>query len=71
VKESMAMSGIGVIELIILGVCGLTMFGGILGAVLFVVAAQRRGHGRLVSCPQCGRNSPPSAHCPNCGTARQ
>ena len=63
------MMGIGIIELILLGVCGLVFISGLIGAAIWIMAGQRRGHGPLVSCPQCGRNSPPSPHCPNCGAA--
>jgi hypothetical protein len=65
------MAGIGLIELIVLAICGLTVLAGLIGSAIWIVAMQRRGHGPLVSCPQCGRNSPRSPHCPNCGAALQ
>jgi predicted amidophosphoribosyltransferase len=60
---------VGFIVLILLAVCGMVALGGLLASIIWVLSARRRGHGPLVSCPQCGRNSPPSPHCPNCGAA--
>jgi hypothetical protein len=62
------MMGIGVMELIILGVCSLSMLLGLVVVVALAFSSRNRARGNLINCPDCGRGvSPQAPACPNCG----
>ena len=62
------MMGLGLIELVFLGICMLIGVAGLVIVIVMAFSTKTRAAGNLINCPDCGRGvSPQASACPNCG----